>query len=452
MKLLATILLTTTALAGCVLETEEKNVGNTNGDTGNAAPDHVFQKPRWALSLGNTGPDGALGVAIDPAGDVIAGGVFSGNVDFGTQTLSAAGGMSSWLSKRAGSDGSELWTDVIGTAAAGNATIYDVAAVPDGSIIIAGSFNGDLALCGPVLHGPAIGADLDSFVAKYDTSGNCVWANALDPSTSNQETSLAVGADGRVAMASTYTTADNVGTFFLTVFDADGTRSWQVTSTNANIAASPSVVMTGEDDIVLSGAIQGSMTLDAVTLTSKAYWSAFVARFTLGGALLWAHEIGDGSDLDRPGPIAIGANNEVVLTSTLEPAAGDGSGTAAVASVDPTGAPMWSTSGGATPWAATVLPNGMIITAGNSSIYPVDYGWGPMIAGTFFAAYDANGRTLDAIGYNAANDNVNLKLASGENAFAYVAAFSGALDFGTGPLRYAGDGDALIVMMDVAQP
>jgi hypothetical protein len=214
---------------------------------------------------------------------------------------------------------------------------------------------------------------------------------------------------------------------------------------NANISGAPSVVMTAEDDVVLSGALEEPITIDGTTLAPQAYWSAFAARFTLDGSLLWAREIGDGSNLDRPGPIAIGANNQVVLTSMLMPSPGPGdNGVSAVTGIDPTGASMWSTDamGGDAPSGATVLSNGTIITAGDAAD-----------AGNTLAAYDASGASLDTASYNPVHDTVPLKLTSGnENAFAFAGEMGGALDYGTGPLRYAGDGDALIVMMDVAQP
>lgn len=53
----------------------------------------------WSKRFGNTGPDGAEGVAVDGAGNVVTAGYFSGSVDFGGGPLACAGEADSFIAK-----------------------------------------------------------------------------------------------------------------------------------------------------------------------------------------------------------------------------------------------------------------------------------------------------------------------------------------------------------------
>jgi hypothetical protein len=472
MKNVAPLMIASCLLAGCLVE---KNIGNTGSGSGSGSGSgeparKVFEAPRWALTLGSTGDDIALSVAVDPSGDVIATGYFDGTVDFGNEAFTSQAWAGSWISKRAGADGHDLWTVPLGIDSSSVVTVSDVAVAGDGSIIVAGTYNGDLHLEQQVLHGPPIDTTWDCFVAKYDTSGHLVWARGMGPETNADDSfaRIAVGVDGRIALVTPFAGTVTVpsGTFtasppvttgpedtwdiFLAVFDSDGQLTWGVTTRTTN---SLSVAMTAEDDVVLSGALSASATLDGVALQPVSSWGGFAARFNVGGTLLWVQELGAPDILYRAGPVALAADGSVLVTGTNElPVGGVGNGVPAINAYDPNGQHTWSTQapgGSAETGVATVLSNGTVVTGGPSG-FPIDFGGGMLRGSMFLAAHDSAGNTLDAVVYGASDDGDEpFKLASSTSgAFALAGFIQTPIDFGAGPLRFAGRSDALIMMMD----
>ncbi len=468
MTSIATIMIASGLLAGCIVE---KNLGNTDAGGGfGSSARKVFQAPRWAITLGSTSDDMALGVAVDPSGDVIAGGYFDGTVDFGNEAFTSQAWAASWISKRAGADGHDIWTVPLGIDTSSIVTVTDVAVAGDGSIIVTGTYNGDLHLEQQVIHGPPINTTWDCFVAKYDTSGHVVWARGMGPETNADDSfaSLAVGADGRIALAAPYagTVTFPSGTFtasppvttgpvdtwdiFLAVLDSDGQVMWGVTTRATNAL---SVAMTAEDDVILSGALVQNTTLAGVALQPLSSWGGFAARFDVGGTLLWVQELGAPDILYRAGPVVVG-DGSVLVTGTNEPQSTElGNGVPAINAYDPNGQLTWSTQavgGSAITYVATVLSNGTVVTGGPSNGFSVDFGAGMLRGSMFLAAHDSAGNTLDAVIYGGSNDgDVPGKVASSTSgAFALAGSIQAPIDVGSGALRYAGGRDALIMMMD----
>lgn len=211
--------------AGC---SDTSNVGFTSKRD-------VFTSPRWTLTLGGSRTEGAGAAAFDPAGDLIVTGGFNGTVDFGNAILQATTAYASWISKRAGADGTERWTVAIGAVQA-PAAIADLAVLPDGSFVVIGDHDGDIQLGSTTLSGTGC------FLAKLDGGGNFLWARSIGATA--QCTRLAVGPDGRIAIVGWYTgtitlpggafTARDHDTFLLSL-DPTGTPQWGVTTPNVGM-------------------------------------------------------------------------------------------------------------------------------------------------------------------------------------------------------------------------
>ena len=106
------------------------------------------------------------GVAVDPAGNVVFTGSFSGTVDFGGGPLTSAGGRDVFLVKL-DKDGDHVWSRQYGDG--DSQAALSVTTGVGGTIAITGDFSGTVNFGGGVLTETGLG---DIFVAQFSANGN----------------------------------------------------------------------------------------------------------------------------------------------------------------------------------------------------------------------------------------------------------------------------------------
>lgn len=148
---------------------------------------------QWARRIGGSMGDDAYYIACDGAGGVYIAGRYSGLQFFiGSDTLHNPGNPYSYdgyLAKYDG-DGNELWARRIGST--DNDIIFGLAADPDGTTYIVGSFTDDELMLDTLIL-PNSG-EVDGFVAKFDPGGGIVWVVPVEGP--DYEAVNAVAADG----------------------------------------------------------------------------------------------------------------------------------------------------------------------------------------------------------------------------------------------------------------
>jgi hypothetical protein len=212
---------------------------------------------------------GAKHVAADSSGNVFVAGTFSGvspaSIDFGGVALTnLPGGLltAAFLCKydRFGNIG---WARQVAT---NSGSPLRVAADSTGNVYFAGRFSGTASFGTNTLvsSGPA-----DVFLAKYDSEGNALWARRIvgyDPSLS-QGLALAADNDANVLVSSRYTNAANIGgtvvtnsSSFIAKFDSPGNLVWArpcLATEAVTVGASGSIYITGS--ALTSSATPGSL-------------------------------------------------------------------------------------------------------------------------------------------------------------------------------------------------
>src|SRR5262249_53853511 len=115
----------------------------------------------WSRRGGGASTDGAYGIAVDTAGNAVIAGYFFGSSDFGTGSLTSAGGYDVFLAKYAGT-GTPLWSVRYG----GTSTEIPRAIAVDtaGDVVVSGYFAGVTNLGSGSLT--SAGSN-DIFLAKY---------------------------------------------------------------------------------------------------------------------------------------------------------------------------------------------------------------------------------------------------------------------------------------------
>lgn len=167
----------------------------------------------WAKGAGGPVWSGATGggFGLLPDGSALATGKFGEQATFGAgepgaTTLTAEGGITAFLARHR-PDGTLQWVKRIATPSGwAECRPIAVAALPDGGVVVAGKLMGE-AVFGPgephqtTLKSAGLN---DVFAMKYGSDGRLTWARRFGGPGQDGATSVAVLADGRVAVTGSF--------------------------------------------------------------------------------------------------------------------------------------------------------------------------------------------------------------------------------------------------------
>lgn len=196
---------------------------------------------QWITTAGNTAEDYALGLCLDGNGDVVVSGYFTGNVVFGSTTLSATGSYDGFVASLDASVGAWNWATRMGGTGndiARGVAFLDEPGTANDKIIAVGDFSG-LATFG-ANSATSLGSR-DAFIAQ------------LNPST------------GTITHVQSFgSTSDDIGT----------------------------TITTDGSDVYVAGYYK-SFSLDfggghTIANTNSSYWTAWYTRYNLDGSVDWA--------------------------------------------------------------------------------------------------------------------------------------------------------------------
>lgn len=164
----------------------------------------------WAKSLGGTGSDWGLAIAIDLGGNIYTTGYFSGGIaDFdpgpGVFNLSSVGGIRDIFISKLNTSGNFVWAKSIGSTSDDLGWSLKVDPTNNGYIYTTGAFS-DTADFDPgqgVFNLTAIGI-YDIFLSKLDSSGNFVWAKSMGSAIYDIGISLDIDDFGYLHMTGSY--------------------------------------------------------------------------------------------------------------------------------------------------------------------------------------------------------------------------------------------------------
>jgi hypothetical protein len=234
----------------------------------------------WAGMTGSAWGDQALSVALDTAGNVGITGYYSALVDFdfgpGTYTLSSNGGSEDLFIAKYQSDGTLLWAKGMGHGSNGERG-YSCVFDKQSNFYVAGPFTFAMDFDpGPGVASLNSMGGQDAFFAKYNSSGNYVWAKqlpgfgtqvanniTLDDSTNCYVTGYFDGAtDFDVSPATFYAT----GTF---------TDAFVAKYTECNIPSKP-LVNAYPTATICNGVYNTTLSVGAASLNAATSWQWYL--------------------------------------------------------------------------------------------------------------------------------------------------------------------------------
>ena len=299
----------------------------------------------WEWGKGNTGAflDG-WPIAADPYGNVFAAGMTEGldykpavfgayKVPFSIATLG-----NQCILVKYDSAGKFLWAR--GTQN-GDTYLMGIASDKSGNAILFGTINSDSVEIGPIVLKNSISPAIQYFLAKFDSSGNVIWATSAGSGTGAPGPACTVFGTGAIATddagniyitsnyqvpaitvgADTLTNAcPNCQTddILLAKYDKDGNVVWATSAGGSGNDEAYGLTVTGAGDIYISGVFTSpAVTFGPSTLTNATGgWNGYIARYDAAGKPVWASGSGgSGYELaDFAVAVASDASDNVYLT------------------------------------------------------------------------------------------------------------------------------------------
>jgi len=322
--------------------------------------DYTFLK-----QVGGTNDEDVFGITLDNSGNILLTGYFSGTANFGGTNLTSAGGSDVFVAKY-NSIGDLLWATRAGglTGEVG----YSIATDNLGNIFTTGRFLGTAdfpGVNGETTNLTSSGAE-DIYVAKYDQSGNVLWARRAGGGKYDFGRAIVVDASGNAYVTGSFQsttptfdsftlTAIGKSDVFIAKYDPNGTVLWVRQYSGANdYAEGYGLALDTDNNLYVTGRFRNIINFGATTLTTPGDFDIFVAKFDSDGFPIWANRAGGVPD-EYGYNVAVDASGNVFATgffagpgtfgsSTNLP--GDGTSDAFLAKYDSVGNLVWAQQSG----------------------------------------------------------------------------------------------------------
>jgi hypothetical protein len=274
--------------------------------------------------FGSTNDDAGYGLAVDPSGNVILTGYFSGSANFGGGTVLSSGPYSDvFIVKYTGANGAYQWARTLSGAGVdiGRAAAID----RDGNIVITGGFQ--LTISDRAAFGLSSSGSVDAYLIKFSPTGAYLWWRAFGGIGDDVGYGVAVDKGGNIAVAGSFQNTMILGgnalvssgltDGFVAKFSPMGNPLWSRAIGSAGIDVDYAVAVDGNGNVVLAGAFQNSVNLGTGSLTSAGLSDIYVAKYSATGTPLWSKSFG-GTSYDAGSGLAVDGNGNIFVTGYFQ--------------------------------------------------------------------------------------------------------------------------------------
>jgi len=344
-----------------------------------------------------------------------------------------------------------------------------------GNVYVTGSFR-STATFGTTVFSSA-GVE-DAFLAKYDSSGNFLWAKRFggqsidigyDAATDDSGNCYIAGVFYNIGMFGSITLQSS-GTgdaeIFILKTDSSGTILWAKSAGSPDYDLARGLTVSG-NKIYVTGVFSDTAAFDAVTVNGAGLQDVFLARYDLNGNAQWAIA-GGGTGYDVGYGVATDAAGNACVTGYFQSQASFGTIPLTNASAlyvdmfvfkaDSTGQVLWAKRGGATndddagrsiaaDSAGNVYVAGEIRASGNfDTINYTNAG----IAEIYMAKYNSSGTIQYLAVAGGGGGDYAYGIAASSSAVFITGLFNSTAQFGTISLASAGINDIYLARIDAA--
>lgn len=256
----------------------------------------------WARRVGGPETDEPRGVAIDGDGSIYLTGFFIGSARFGDVEVESVGGADAFLAKFSPA-GETVWVRTLGGK---HADLGAAVAMTPAGPVLAGRFQLAVDLDpGPEISVAESAGASDSFVAAFDPAGTLSWARSFGGERNDEPRSVAVAADGRIAVLGTFENELSVaegtaleGRGLVDLYVVELEPSGSVRSARAlggPRTEHPAGVGYAGDRLWIAGSFQDELESGGVTVASRGVFDLVLAGWGADGSSSFLHATGGAS-------------------------------------------------------------------------------------------------------------------------------------------------------------
>ncbi len=262
----------------------------------------------WKKQLGTSALDSAFGIALDGKGNAYIAGVTFG--DIGAKN---AGASDAWVAKY-DPEGNLRWIKQWGSAGADSATA--VAIAPNGDALIAGQTEGSVGSAGI--------NNKNALLARYNPRGELLWVEQISTPSTDGALGIVTDAAGNALVVGG--TEGQLGSeqyggedAFVALYDSKGHLQWNKQLGTQLTDVANSVAIDQKGNVFIAGMTYGAFRGEQPDGKKPSGW---VAKLNLGGSMLWLQQFADAPSRYLNG-IAIDSDQNLRIAGSTFPIDGD---------------------------------------------------------------------------------------------------------------------------------
>lgn len=257
----------------------------------------------WVKQAGGTGNDAGISVSTDALGNVFVTGSFRETATFGITILTPVVGNYNVFIAKYDATGNLLWAEQAGGTEGSNAFHgQSVSSDALGNVFVTGFFIGGTAVFGSTTL-TATG-NRNVFVAKYDATGNVLWAKQTTGNANADGRAITTDVLGNVFVTGYFNGTAAFGTntlngngtnmdIFVAKYDASGNVLWFKQAGGTSNDYGYGISSDASGNAFVTGSFVGTVTFGSTTLTAaNNNVNIFVAKYDAAGNVLWVKQAG----------------------------------------------------------------------------------------------------------------------------------------------------------------
>ncbi len=264
-------------------------------------------------------------ITTDAFGNVYAIGSFDSTIILGSFTLNSLGG--DFFVVKYNPSGDVLWAKSSGGTGHGSGS--SVATDASGGVYVTGNFNSPSISFGSntIINNNPPGYT-DIFLAKYDVSGNALWAKSM--TGAGWANHVAIDASGNAYLVGSFsssnitfgtTTLTNSGgeDIFLVKYNSSGNVLWAKNIGGTGNDEGWSVASDNFGNFYMTGIFDSPLiSIDSHTLTNAGCFDIFLAKYDATGNILWVKNAGGtGNDRTGSGGLSIDVSGNAYMSGSF---------------------------------------------------------------------------------------------------------------------------------------
>jgi predicted SpoU family rRNA methylase len=266
----------------------------------------------WGTYYGGSGQDCSSGITTDSSGSImITGYTFSSNAiaTTGAYQMAFSGSPDVFIAKF-NANGTRMWASYYGGS--GDDYGYGITTDSGGNIMITGRTSSPNAIATTGSYQMTFSGTTDAFIAKFNASGNMLWATYYGGSTDDSGQGITSDASGNIlitgnslstnaiATTSAYqTTKDGYADAFIVKFNTNGTRIWATYYGGSDWDYGYGITTDTSGNIILLGntsSVTAIASIGANQIANGGGDDIFIAKFNANGTRIWATYYGGNGD------------------------------------------------------------------------------------------------------------------------------------------------------------